>query len=105
MGTHTFAFKAEVDFDGTFLAAKLQLNTRHVCINSLALSPSPLSLSLSPPSLSLSLSLSVWLGAVYLGFVFLPLLLLFDICLPTRAMCDTVVLYVFTCFREKATSY
>eukprot|EP00903_Cladosiphon_okamuranus_P009592 g9131.t1 len=29
VGTHTFAFKAEVDFDGTFLAAKLQLNTRY----------------------------------------------------------------------------
>ncbi|CAM9970505.1 unnamed protein product, partial [Ectocarpus sp. 12 AP-2014] len=29
VGTHTFAFKAEVDFDGTFLAAKLKLNTRH----------------------------------------------------------------------------
>ncbi|CAM9562936.1 unnamed protein product, partial [Hapterophycus canaliculatus] len=24
VGTHTFAFKAEVDFDGTFLAAKLK---------------------------------------------------------------------------------
>lgn len=32
VGTHTFAFKAEVDFDGTFLAAKLQLNTRQVPI-------------------------------------------------------------------------
>lgn len=30
VGTHTFAFKAEVDFDGTFLAAKLKLNTRSV---------------------------------------------------------------------------
>lgn len=29
VGTHTFAFKAEVDFDGTFLAAKLKLNTRY----------------------------------------------------------------------------
>lgn len=32
VGTHTFAFKAEVDFDGTFLAAKLKLNTRHVSV-------------------------------------------------------------------------
>ena len=28
MGPNNFAFKAEVDFDGTYLAAKLKLNTR-----------------------------------------------------------------------------